>query len=396
VKTFIDEVTGMIVVIADDFTGAAELAAIGLRYGLKAEVQTKLNLQTDSELLVIDTDTRSCSASEARSKVQQVITQLLKIQPDWIYKKVDSVLRGQPAAELEAIIELLPQDRVILIPANPSFGRIIRRGQYFINTKPLHETSFAADPEYPASSSDILELLAKPRSLQKLAMHHPQPIPPNTLAIGDAATPDDLLAWAELIDQQTFGAGAAEFFNSILLSRGFAQKSVEQAFQHDKDKNTLFVCTSSSAYSKSAIQQAKIFNIPVCEMPAELFETDTPPEQFLNNWTEETVEAIGSNPSVIIAINRPVSPSRVLARKLCGLTATMINNLFDQVSIEQLYIEGGATASALFKLLKWQQFYPICELAPGVITMKVQQRPDICLTIKPGSYPWPDNIWASK
>jgi len=350
----------MIVVIADDFTGAAEGAAVGLRYGLKAEVQTVLDLQTTSD------------------------------------KKVDSVLRGQPVPELEAILELLPQDRIILIPANPSFGRTIHRGQYFINTKPLHETSFAADPEYPATSSDILKLLAQPRSLSKIAMHHPQPIPADTLAIGDAASPKDMLAWAELLDQQTFPAGAADFFNAILLEKGFTPKPIDQTFEHDKNKKTLFVCTSSSAYSKSAIQKAKIFNIPLCEMPAELFETDTPPEQFLRTWTDETAEALDKNPAVITAINSPVSPSRVLARKLCRYTAAMIQNLFEQVDIEQLYIEGGATASALFKLLKWQRFYPICELAPGVTTMKVQQQPDICLTIKPGSYPWPDNIWTPK
>jgi len=389
-------VTGMIVVIADDFTGAAEVAAIGLRYGLSAEVQTETDLKTTADLVVIDTDTRSCTAAEAKSRVRQFITEIQQVVPDWIYKKVDSVLRGQPVPELEAIIELLPQDRIILIPANPSFGRVIRMGRYFINTKPLHETSFATDPEYPATSSDILELLAKPRLLHKIAMHHPQQIPAGTLAIGDAASPEDLLEWADCIDEQTFCAGAAEFFNAMLLKRGFTAKPVAQSFESGKEEKTLFVCTSTSAYSKSAIQKARIFNIPVCEMPAELFETDIPAKQFLEKWTAQTAAALQGNPVVIAAINRPISPSRVLARKLCRHTAAMIHNLLQEVTIEQLYMEGGATASALFKLLKWHRFFPIFELAPGVITMKVEQQPNIRLTIKPGSYPWPDNIWSTK
>lgn len=49
----------MIVVVADDFTGAVELAGVGLRYGLKAEVQTVVSPNTKAELAVIDADTRS-------------------------------------------------------------------------------------------------------------------------------------------------------------------------------------------------------------------------------------------------------------------------------------------------------------------------------------------------
>ena len=68
----------MIVVIADDFTGAAEIAGIALSYGLKAEVQTEFCENSSAELLVIDTDSRSCSSADAGSMVRNVLQQLKK------------------------------------------------------------------------------------------------------------------------------------------------------------------------------------------------------------------------------------------------------------------------------------------------------------------------------
>ena len=66
-----------------------------------------------------------------------------------MFKKVDSVLRGPVAAEIEAALDGLGLDRAVLVPANPSRGRIIRDGAYFMDGVPLDETEFADDPMHP-------------------------------------------------------------------------------------------------------------------------------------------------------------------------------------------------------------------------------------------------------
>ena len=43
----------MIVVIADDLTGAAELGGLALRYGLATEITTTVNATSTAELLII-------------------------------------------------------------------------------------------------------------------------------------------------------------------------------------------------------------------------------------------------------------------------------------------------------------------------------------------------------
>ena len=84
----------MIVVIADDFTGAAELAGLGLRHGLTVELDIEGVWSTGADLLVVATDTRSKILAEALQELQTLSAKITEQKPLWIYKKIDSVLRG--------------------------------------------------------------------------------------------------------------------------------------------------------------------------------------------------------------------------------------------------------------------------------------------------------------
>lgn len=48
----------MFAVIADDLTGAAELAGISLQFGLTSEIKSEFTGSTDADLLVINTSSR--------------------------------------------------------------------------------------------------------------------------------------------------------------------------------------------------------------------------------------------------------------------------------------------------------------------------------------------------
>ena len=94
----------MIGVIADDMTGAAEIGAVGLRHGLRAEVLLAGEPSSDADLVCLDTDSRSCAPVEAAEHAARA-ARLLRQQPaGWIYMKTDSVLRGNVTPELEAIV----------------------------------------------------------------------------------------------------------------------------------------------------------------------------------------------------------------------------------------------------------------------------------------------------
>lgn len=206
----------MIVVIADDFTGAAELAGIGIRYGMRTEVwmgETLVGMETVArtetlagaktladpvELLVIATDTRSMRREDAVEETLRMSRAVLKLRPEWVYKKTDSVLRGHVVSELSALMEVLGMEKTLLAPANPALGRTISGGRYYINGVPIHETSFYNDPEFPVRSPEVREMLGG--SLDE------------RIVVGDVEAAGDLYNLARSINENTLAAGGGGIF----------------------------------------------------------------------------------------------------------------------------------------------------------------------------------------
>lgn len=376
----------MIAVIADDLTGAAEIAGVGFRYGLCAEVQTRFNPDTKAELVVIDTDTRSKSPEQAAAEVIKVAQQFQEMPVDWIYKKVDSVMRGNIAAESGALLSVVNMRKVLLVPANPSKGRTISKGCYLINGKPLHETDFSCDPEYPATSCDVYHLLGTmPAHLSASG---------RTIEIGDAESSDDLSVWAEKVDKDTIAAGGAEFFAAMLENKGFCLEPVDGNDKAVSDRG-LFVCGSSSDYSRAAVTRAEEKKIPVCRIPGTVSPAYSLTDDSLQRWVDDTVSALKNHRYAIVTVAQPVICDSALSQRLCHYFVELVVGVLSKVMVEDLYIEGGATASAIMRRLGWERFSVCCELAEGVVRMRVVEKPGRYLTIKPGSYPWPMNIWKT-
>ena len=151
----------MIVIISDDITGAAEIAGMAHAYGLSTVLTTGEQCPSDNkaEVVVFAADTRSMSEEEACNTIRRIATPLKEIEGVRVFKKIDSVLRGHVIAEMQALMDTLQCPRALLVPQNPSKQRIIRQGEYLIENTPLHQTPFRNDPEYPAATAQVEELL---------------------------------------------------------------------------------------------------------------------------------------------------------------------------------------------------------------------------------------------
>jgi len=155
----------MIAVIADDFSGAAEIAGIAWRYGLRTVLQIEPDFSVHDDIIIIDTDTRSKKVSEARQIHHSIARILHQSKIDWIFKKTDSVLRGHIIAEIEPLANESNKTKVLIVPNNPSSGKVIRNNTYYIDNRRLHETDFRFDPEFPAKSSVVTEILGSSKIL---------------------------------------------------------------------------------------------------------------------------------------------------------------------------------------------------------------------------------------
>ncbi len=148
--------------LADDLSGALDAAAAFHHAGYRVRVP----LQPDDwrscapgEVVAITTETRNASASDAAATVRQVMEKAQTLGARLRYKKVDSTLRGPIAAELKAIMDALPEARVLFAPANPAVGRTVRDGVLLVNGVPVADTPFGQDPGSPLRTSNVREIL---------------------------------------------------------------------------------------------------------------------------------------------------------------------------------------------------------------------------------------------
>src|ERR1700752_2476946 len=101
-------------VIADDLSGAVETAAV---LGLRRIVLGP----GEANDAVVDLDSRARSAAEAARRIRA-----LSERPT--FKKIDSQLRGNVAAELRAL-----GGELVVAPSLPIEGRIVRGGVLYVN-----------------------------------------------------------------------------------------------------------------------------------------------------------------------------------------------------------------------------------------------------------------------
>ena len=134
---------------------------MAFRQGMRARVSTRRAHRMREGLLAMDTRTRMASSSRACQAIHALFQGIDLDCVPWIFKKVDSVLRGHVRLEIESILSLTGLQRALLIPANPSKGRVIVDGYYHIQGEPLHETFFARDPHYPRQSSSMMDLMGR-------------------------------------------------------------------------------------------------------------------------------------------------------------------------------------------------------------------------------------------
>lgn len=382
----------MIVVIADDLSGAAEIAGIGLRYSLDVEVATIVEPDSSAELLVIATDTRSMKEADAIVEVEKITGDILLLQPELVFKKIDSVLRGHVLTEVTAQLNMLDYTRVLVVPANPLLGRTIIDGTYFLNGQPIHKSSFSVDPEFPVNSSSVLKML-RSTGLPVMVKKNTEALPDHGIIIGEVSEQEDLDKWAEQIDGNTFPAGGSGFFSSIMEKRVIKKSREGETFSEEPGITSLFVCGSTFKKSRDAIQKIKDGGGPVSYMPESILCATEMDDEDYQLWCNEITSFIHARGRSIIAIGPSIAGPGMPADILRKKTAMVVAKIFQQETIHQLLIEGGSTAAAIIRMLELHTFIPVKEFAPGVVKMKVKGKEDLFITVKPGSYDWPIAVW---
>jgi uncharacterized protein YgbK (DUF1537 family) len=152
-----------IAVIADDLTGANDTGVQFAKQGLATVVlldARQFSNGAASDVVVIDTDSRALPAAEAYKRAAEAARLLKSGGFAAIYKKIDSTLRGNLGAELDAILDECGLKLAVVAPAFPKNGRITVGGLHLLHGVPLEASEIARDPRMPVKESYLSALLA--------------------------------------------------------------------------------------------------------------------------------------------------------------------------------------------------------------------------------------------
>ena len=152
--------------IADDFTGATDLAGLLARSGVKVSLRMGVPSEEPKDTAafeVIALKCRTAPLDEALPEVRAAYDWLKRAGATHFFWKYcstfDSTAKGNIGPIAEALMEEIGTDQTIYCPAFPENGRSIFMGNLFVGEQPIAESPMKDHPLTPMRDSNLMRLL---------------------------------------------------------------------------------------------------------------------------------------------------------------------------------------------------------------------------------------------
>lgn len=392
----------MIGVIADDVTGATDVAAALRRAGLRTLLALGADVDAgsdDADAIVIGLKTRSLPAAEAVEQSLAALAVLRQRGADRIYVKYcstfDSTAEGNIGPITEAVARELGTDLVVTTPAAPLHGRTVYRGHLFVGDTLLAETHMRDHPVTPMRDSSVLRLLTA-QSTAPVAMLPLDVVQRGADAVrerlrraradgslhlvADAVADADLAVVAEAVENETLVAGSAGLVGAIAL-RGTASGTAAPV---PPSGRTAIIAGSCSRRTLEQIDRFVSSGGPAYRVAAGAGTTaEDLAARAVAWWDEQPADA-----AALIYSSSPASERRddppgagELYERTAGLIATQLSDR----GVQRMLIAGGETSGEVIRALGTTVAIVGEEVAPGAPWIHDEQH-DVHLILKSGNF----------
>lgn len=237
------------IIIADDLTGAGDTAIQFSKNGFDTVVLPEINQNTYKianrySVVAINTDTRSLSKEEAYKKVFDISS---SVGMNGVFKKIDSMLRGNPGTEIKASLDALNAEVAFIAPSYPANQRIVKNG-YLINGKVEFNICNLLENEIglPIVHVPYTEIRKGSESLSQFIEREIQ-IKPTKFVVFDAESDQDLgliFDAASSLGKKSIYSGSAGFANIIASKLRNGKTKTNKMMISDNTKSILVVVGS--------------------------------------------------------------------------------------------------------------------------------------------------------
>lgn len=379
----------LLLIIADDFTGALDTGVQFAAHGIQTRVVVDSFLDftaQEAEVLVVDTETRHLPADEAYDIVARLTERALHAGVSYIYKKTDSALRGNIGAELSAVLNTSGRRSLPFLPAFPQTGRITRGGVHYVDGVPVTESPFGIDPFEPVKYAVVTELIAEQstlpvRSFPSLTEGANMP-PDEGILVFDAADVDDLCRTGKILMEQDglhVMAGCAGFGAFLPKLLGIATKLSRPLPK--LDPRLLVVCGSVNPITLAQLDKAENSGFVRLRLtPRQKLEPGYWQSGEGRFDLDRIEHMLSENPYCIIESNDTGSnrltadyaaglfiDRETLRRRIAGSLGLLVGEIFTSSSLGTLLLTGGDTLLQCMTCVGVRELEPLCELENGVV-----------------------------
>jgi uncharacterized protein YgbK (DUF1537 family) len=408
--------------IADDYTGASDLANTLTRCGLRT-VQTIGVPSGDLALpevdaVVVSLKSRSIDAGVAVTGSRAAEKWLRKRGAAHVLFKICSTFDSTDAGNIGPVMDALRADSgdaiVLVTPAFPETGRTVYQGNLFVGALPLNESPLKDHPLNPMHDSNLVRVLAR-QSKAKIGLvdlaviaRGPDAVRAHLAglstrgfgaAIADAVFARDLETIGVVALEHRLSLGASGIGLGLaraLVASGRVRSNAPDAMA-DAAVGGPAACLAGSCSQATLQQIANAERVmPVFHLDSEQAVAGKAEAQRALGWVNEH---LGKGPVLIASSATPDQVAALQARHGREAAGRAIEQAMADIAqglvqsgVRRLVVAGGETSGAVVDRLKIPGFLVGAEIAAGVPVLRAVGAKEgaMLLALKSGNFGGPE------
>jgi len=409
-------------VIADDFTGATDIAGFLVNSGIST-IQLfgvpGAARAPEADAYVVSLKSRSCPKDMAIRMSLDSLAWLRRIGCTHFYFKYcstfDSTAEGNIGPVADALLERLGADFTVVCPSLPVNGRTVYKGYLFVHDELLHESGMRKHPVTPMRDSKLQRVLGS-QTPGRVADIHTDIIDRGAGALKarlgeqkesgvryvvlDTISDEHLRTIAEVVADYpllTGGSGLGGAIAAVHVDRGrVAGQGVsrkETSVAHEEGYQSrgpaVILSGSCSTATNRQVQRYRTVGASVSVDPGRCVE-DPGYTDELFEWAREHLEDQWA--PLLYATSSPESLVRSQAEYGGAAVGDAIEGVFGDLArrlvaagVRNIIVAGGETAGRVVHSLGLEAVHIGPQIAPGVPWTRAVDR-DLCLALKSGNF----------
>ena len=401
--------------IADDFTGATDLANNLVRAGMRT-IQTigtpDASFRSDADAVVIALKSRTIPAADAVAQSLEALNWLRRAGCSQFYFKYCSTFDSTPAGNIgpvaEALMGALDCDLTIACPAFPENKRTVFKGYLFAGDVLLNESGMQNHPLTPMTDANLIRVLqAQTRAKVGHVAYDAVAAGPEQIrarfaalkregvkiAIVDAISDADLLRIGKALRDMklvTGGSGIAIGLPQNFIEQGLLQAKASASHLPAIAGRRAIVSGSCSAMTVRQVAHFLRTGGEACMLDALKLAAGGDEVDRILAWAAART---GSRPVLIYSTAEPERVRQIQHELGVSSSSALIENALAQIArglveagVAQLIVAGGETAGAIVNALGIRALRIGPQIDPGVPWTCTVGGKLILLALKSGNF----------